>query len=108
MSVQRASGVTRGIVSRTVWSQPAAVVAAGLHHPAHRSGRVGPAASISTIERTDAGNTSVLALDRAIHAPDRAGSEGRQSLAIFRVLRYPNPEWLGKLVCDPVKTRRRA
>ena len=69
MSGQPSFDLTLGVLVGFGCSQGPAVAASGWHQTAHRSEALGPATSVSTIERTAARNTSVLTVYTARPTP---------------------------------------
>lgn len=69
MSGQLPFAVMLGVLVWSGCSHGPAVAASGWHQSAHSSEALGPATSVSMIERTAARNTSLLTHHRARHGP---------------------------------------
>jgi hypothetical protein len=80
MSGQLSFPVMLGVLVGSGCSHGPAVAASGWHQTAHSSEALGPATSVSTIEKTAARNTSMLTYPRARHgpgSPKRAGANSQ-------------------------------
>ena len=80
MSGQLSFPVMLGVLVGSGCSHEPAVAASGWHQTAHSSEALGPATSVSTIERTAARNTPMLTCLRARHgpgSPKRAGANSQ-------------------------------
>ena len=87
MSGQLPFSVMPGVLVWCGCSHGAAAAACGWHQTAHSSGACCPATSVSTIEKTVARNTSVLAHHDASHRPAWAKPTGPDSSTIRGAVR---------------------
>jgi hypothetical protein len=77
MSGQPSFVVMLGVLVGSGCSHGPAGAASAWHQTAHSSEALGPTASVSTIERTAARNTSMLTLRKARHRPASARRSGQ-------------------------------